>query len=179
MSSTSSATAPDVQATQRWIARSLGAAGGRFGLLLVALVALMAAAPLIVTRPMSDAVLAVFTGSVLLAGLHAARSGGKPVAVGLALALADFLVGRLAIHFGTQWLILLETLLWLSTLIYVTATILRTIFTSREVTVETLLAAPMRLPAHRPVLGIRLHLHRPDAPQLIPAVAPLERSLGG
>ena len=141
MSSTSSATAPEAQATQRWMSRLPGAAGGRFGLLLVALVGLMAAAPLIVTRPMSDAVLAVFTGAVLVAGLHAARSGGKPVAVGLALALADFLVGRLTIHFGTQWLILLETLLWLFTLIYVTAMILRTIFTSRDVTVETLLAA--------------------------------------
>ena len=116
-------------------------AGGRFGLLLVALVGLMAAAPLIVDRPMSDAVLAVFTGAVLVAGLHAARPGGKPLAVGLALALADFLAGRLTIHFGTQWLIMLETLLWLSTLIYVTATILRTIFTSRDVTLETLLAA--------------------------------------
>ena len=101
----------------------------------------MTAAPLIVTRPMSDAVLAVFTGAVLVAGLHAAQSGGKPVAVGLALALADFLVGGLTVHFGTHWLILLKTLLWLSTLIFVTATVLRTIFTSREVTVETLLAA--------------------------------------
>jgi len=108
---------------------------------LVALVALMTAAPLIITSPVSDAVLTLFTGAVLVAGLHAARPGGKAMAVGLALALADFLIGRCTIHFGTRWLILLQTVLWMSTLIYVTATILRAIFASRAVTVETLLAA--------------------------------------
>jgi hypothetical protein len=45
------------------------------------------------------------------------------------------------VHFGARWLVLLQTVLWLSTLIYVIATILRAIFASREVTVETLLAA--------------------------------------
>jgi hypothetical protein len=89
----------------------------------------------------SHAVLALFTGAVLVASLHAARPGGKSVVVGLALALADFLIGRFTSHFGTRWLVLLETVLWMSTLIYVTATILRAIFESREVTVETLLAA--------------------------------------
>ena len=63
------------------------------------------------------------------------------MAVGLALALANFLIGRCTGQFGTRWLILLQTVLWMSTLIYVTATILRAIFASREVTVETLLAA--------------------------------------
>jgi hypothetical protein len=90
-----------------WTSRLLIAAGGKFGLLLVALVALMTVAPLIITSPVSDAVLTLFTGAVLVASLHAARPGGKPMAVGLALALADFLIGRCTIHFGTRGLVLL------------------------------------------------------------------------
>ena len=125
----------------RWTSRLLSAAGGKFGLLLVALVALMGAAPLVLVSPGSDAVLTLFTGAVLVASLHAARPGGKSVAVGLALALADFLVGRCTAQFGTRWLVLLQTVLWMFTLIYVIATILRAIFASLEVTVETLLAA--------------------------------------
>jgi hypothetical protein len=124
----------------RWTSGLLGAAGGKFGLLLVALVALMGAAPLI-PSPGSEAVLTLFTGAVLVASLHAARPGGRPVAIGFALALADCLIGRCTAYFGTRWLVLLQTVLWLSTLIYVIATILRAIFASREVTVQTLLAA--------------------------------------
>ena len=54
---TSFATAAEVVRTQRRTSRVLGQAGGRFGLLLVALVALMAAAPLILASLVSDAVL--------------------------------------------------------------------------------------------------------------------------
>ncbi len=124
----------------RWISRLLSAAEGKFGLLLVALVALVGAAPLIPSSA-GDTVLTLFTGAVLVASLHAARPGRKPMAVGLALALADFLIGRSTVHFGTRWLVLLQAALWMSTLIFVIATILRAIFASREVTVETLLAA--------------------------------------
>ena len=140
MAITPSGPAPAVGGAARWTSRLLGTGEGKFGLLLVALVTLMGAAPLIFS-PVSDAVLTLFTGAVLMAGLHAARPGGKPIAVGLALVLADFLIGRCTGHFGTWWLILLQTVLWMSTLIYVIATILRAIFASREVTVETLLAA--------------------------------------
>jgi hypothetical protein len=118
----------------------LSAAEGKFGPLLVALVALMGAAPLIPSS-VSDAVLTLFTGAVLVASLHAARPGAKPMAIGLALALADFLIGRCTVHFGMPWLVLLQTVLWTSTLIYVIAAILRAIFASRDVTAETLLAA--------------------------------------
>jgi hypothetical protein len=141
MAITPSRPAPEVVESERWTSRFLSAAGGKFGLLLVALVALMGAAPLVLVSPGSDAVLTLFTGAVLVASLHAARPGGKPVAVGLALALADFLVGRCTAQFGTRWLVLLQTVLWMFTLIYVIATILRAIFASLEVTVETLLAA--------------------------------------
>lgn len=141
MVTTPSGPAPAVGRAARWTSRLLSAAEGKFGLLLVALVALMGGAPLIIASPGSDAVLTLFTGAVLVASLHAARPGGKPMVVGLALALADFLIGRCTMHFGTRWLILLQTVLWMSTLIYVTATILRAIFASQEVTVETLFAA--------------------------------------
>ena len=141
MATTPSGPAPAVVGAAQWTSRLLSAAEGKFGLLLVALVALMGAAPLIIADPGSDAVLTLFTGAVLFASLHAARPGGKPVVVGLALVLAGFLIGRCTILFGTRWLVLLQTVLWLSTLIYVTAAILRAIFASREVTVETLLAS--------------------------------------
>jgi hypothetical protein len=118
----------------------LSAAEGKFAPLLVALVALMGAAPLI-PGAASDTMLTLFTGAVLVASLHAARPGGKPMAIGLALALADFLIGRCNVHFGARLLVVLQTVLWMSTLIYVIAMILRAVFASREVTVETLLAA--------------------------------------
>jgi len=93
MAITTSGPAPEVAGAGGWSSRLLAAAGGKFGVLLVALVALMAAAPLIVAGPVSDALLRLFTGAVLVASLHAARPGGKPVVVGLALALADLLIG--------------------------------------------------------------------------------------
>ena len=96
---------------------------------------------ILIPSPVSDAVLTLFTGAVLVASLHAARPGAKPMAIGLALALADFLIGRCTVHFGMPWLVLLQTVLWTSTLIYVIAAILRAIFASRDVTAETLLAA--------------------------------------
>ncbi len=63
------------------------------------------------------------------------------VAVGLGLALADFLIGRCIVQFGTRWLVLLQTVLWISTLIYVIATIFQAIFASRDVAMETRQAA--------------------------------------
>ena len=120
--------------------RLLGAAAEKFGLLGVALVALMGAAPLIPSKA-SHAVLTLFTGAVLVASLHASQPGKRPLAIGLALAVADFLIGRCTSHLDTRWLVLLQTVVWMSTLIYVMATILRGIFASREVRLETLLAA--------------------------------------
>jgi hypothetical protein len=61
--------------------------------------------------------------------------------IGLAVALADFANGRCAVYLGSRWLVLLQIVLWMSTMIYVTATILPAVFDSREVTLETLLAA--------------------------------------
>jgi hypothetical protein len=101
----------------------------------------MGAAPLGMASPASQAALTLFTGAVLVAGLRAARPGVRPVVVGLALALAEFLIGLCTIHSGSRWFVLLRTVLWMSMLTYVTAMILRVIFASREVTAATLLAA--------------------------------------
>ena len=62
----------------QWASRLLSAAAGKFGLLGVALVALMGAAPLIPSAA-SHAVLALFTGAVLVVSLHAARPGDSIV----------------------------------------------------------------------------------------------------
>jgi hypothetical protein len=83
------------------------------------------------------------------------------MAVGLALTLTDFLIGRCTINFGTRWLMLPHALLWMSTLIYIIAPILRAVFGSREMTARSLLvlADPGQgLPDHR-----RDHPLSPDA----------------
>jgi hypothetical protein len=135
------ASAPEVRVVVRPRYKILRAAGGKFGILLLALVALMASAPLIIEGSSWNAVLTLFTGAVMVASLHAARPGAKSVAIGLALALTDFGVGRCVVAFGARWLVLLQAVLWLSTLIYVSATILEAIFESESVTLETLQAS--------------------------------------
>jgi hypothetical protein len=137
--STGSVTASAAGARRR--SRVLGAAGGRFGLLLLALVALMASTPLIIQGPVWNSLLSLFTGAVLVASLHAARPGGKPVLFGLALAVADFGMGRLAAVVDARWLFLLQALLWLSTLVFVTVMLLEAIFEDGGATLETLQAS--------------------------------------
>ena len=66
MAITTSRPAPAVGRAARWRSRLLGAGEGKFGLLLLALVTLMGEAPLIFS-PVSDAVLTLFTGAVLVA----------------------------------------------------------------------------------------------------------------
>ena len=121
--------------------RLLRAAGRKFGILLVALIALLASAPLIVDRPAGHIAFALFADTVLVAGIHAARPGGSALAVGLLLAVADFAIGRLAILEGGRWLLLLQIVLWLSILVFVAGTILEVIFESERVGVETLQAS--------------------------------------
>jgi hypothetical protein len=122
----------------------LRAAGGPFGILLVAVVALLTSAPLLVATTGGDVALNLLAGTVLVASLHAARPGGKAVAFGLAMALADFGVGRLVALHGVgnlSWVLLLQVLLWLAILIFTTATILEAIFASRSVSLQTLQAS--------------------------------------
>lgn len=131
----------DGAARGRRRAKVLTAASGKFGLLLVALIALMAMTPIIIQGPIWDQALSLFTGAVLLAGLHAARPGEKPVVIGLGLAALDFAMGRCAAWTGVHWIIVLQILLWLITLLYVTVTILESIFEDNDVTIGTLQAS--------------------------------------
>ncbi|MFO0952702.1 MAG: hypothetical protein U0835_16450 [Isosphaeraceae bacterium] len=124
--------------TWRWLST---ATTGKFGLLMMALIALMASTPLIIEGRTSNSFLVIFTGAVLVASLHAARPGRGPVGIGLGLAVADFLMGRLTAAYGSHTLIFVQLSMWLATLVFVTATILESIFESDEVTVETLQAA--------------------------------------
>lgn len=141
MGTTRPASGPEAGCRARPRSPLLVAAGGKFGILLVALVALMAATPIIIEGPAWNALISLFTAAVLVASLHAARPGERAVAIGFALALADFGIGRCSAAFGSRWLVLLQIVLWLATLIYVTATILETVFASAVVTLETLQAA--------------------------------------
>jgi hypothetical protein len=102
---------------------------------------MLASAPLIVDRPVGHIAFALFADAVLVASLHAARPGGSTLAIGLLMAVADFAIGRLAILEGVRWLLLLQIVLWLSILAFVTGTILKVIFESERVAVETLQAA--------------------------------------
>ena len=121
--------------------RLVNSAGGKFGLLLLALVALITGAPLIIANPISNAFIALLTGGVLVSGLHAARPGGRPVIIGIGLTLADFAIGRGMLFYYSHWLALLQLVLWIFTLTYVTIVILGLIFESQDVTLDTLLAS--------------------------------------
>jgi hypothetical protein len=113
-------------------------------MLLVALVALTATAPLVLEARAGDIALSLIADAVLIASLHAARPGGRAVAIGVILALVDFGIGRLIAletFQGARWLLLLQVLLWLSILIFVTAMILEAIFATESVSVETLQAS--------------------------------------
>jgi hypothetical protein len=119
----------------------LRAAGGRFGLLLVALIALMATTPLVLDQPRGNLLLGLFTDVALVASLHAAQPGRRALAVGIALAVADLLIGRLVHVEGGWWLVALQAALWLATLVFVVTMILETMFESEDVTIETLQAS--------------------------------------
>jgi hypothetical protein len=121
-----------------WLFRGLG---GKFGFLLIAVVALLLSAPLIAEGWGWNLLLNLFASAVLVAGLQAARPGRRSLRIGLILAATDLIIGRLVLLEGGRWLVVVQAVLWLGTLLYVTLTILDMVFTSKEVDVDTLLAA--------------------------------------
>jgi len=118
----------------------LRAAGGKFGYLLIAMVALLLSAPLIAQERGSSFLLAVFASAVLVASLYAARPERRALAIGLALALVNLGLGRLVHIEGASWLVVLQAAMWLSTLLFVTVTILGAVFERERVDIETLQA---------------------------------------
>jgi hypothetical protein len=83
----------------------------------------------------------LFGCAVMVAGLQAARPGRRALVTGLVLSTTDLAIGRLIFHQGGRWLVGLQAVLWLATLVYATVEILGTVFERQEVEVETLLAA--------------------------------------
>jgi hypothetical protein len=119
----------------------LGAARGKFGYLLVALIALLMTAPVMSQSWAWRSVLTSFVAGVLIAGLYAVRPGRPALIAGGLVAAAEFAIGRLTVAYPTHWLILAHVMLWLVALVYVTAAILERVLDSSEVTLETLQAA--------------------------------------
>jgi hypothetical protein len=134
----SPAASTEAERAGSWLLRAVG---GKFGYLLVALIALLLSAPLVVEGWGWNLLLGLFASAVLVASLQAARPGRRSLRVGLALALADLGIGRLVLIEGGRWLVVLQAVLWLSTLVYVTFAILDAIFGREGVDVETLQAA--------------------------------------
>jgi voltage-gated potassium channel len=121
--------------------RLLGAARGKFGYLLVALTALLLSAPVMTESWVWKVLIALFVAGVLVAGLYAVRPGRRSIVVGLGLASVEFTIGRLAAVHEARWLLLLQILLWIVALLYVTVSILEWVLGSPEVTLATLQAA--------------------------------------
>ena len=86
----------EVAATGRASVHVFHAAGGKFGYLLVALIALLLSAPLLVEGLIWNLGLKLFACTVLVASLYAARPGRRSLALGLILASIDLGVGRVA-----------------------------------------------------------------------------------
>ena len=121
--------------------RLLGAARGKFGYLLLALIVFLATAPVIAESHAWKLVLAGFGSGLLIAGLHAARPGKRSLIVGLVVAAVEFGIGRMVDIHGSRWLLLAQVLFWLLAMTYVAFEILEKVLGSAEVTLETLQAA--------------------------------------
>ena len=179
MAITPSGLAPAVGRAARWTSRLLSAAAGKFGLLVVALVALMGAAPLIIPSPASRR---------RAHALHRGRAGGEPPR-GPAGRETDG--GRARPGPGG----LPDRAVYLPLRHPVARPA-----PDRALDVDPDLrhghdppghlrepgsdrgdppGGALRLPADRPVRGVRLHPHRPDVPGLVPGVARAGPRLGG
>ncbi|MGO9597123.1 MAG: hypothetical protein ACLP7Q_03785, partial [Isosphaeraceae bacterium] len=121
--------------------RLLRAAHGKYGTLLLALLALLVTAPVINESQAWRIVLSLLAAWLIVAGLVAARPGRGTLVLGLILAAADFGIGQLAAYDATAWLLRLQALLWLLTLAFVSVAILEVVLESQPVTLETLQAA--------------------------------------
>ncbi|HEU5117692.1 MAG TPA: potassium channel family protein [Isosphaeraceae bacterium] len=121
--------------------RSSMAFDGRYGRLLVALIAVIALAPLVVQGWAWKLVLAVLASAILVTGLYAVRPTRPMLHLGLLLASVDISIGQASSWFSVEWLRVLQTILWLLTLLFVTGWILESILAGSGATIETLQAA--------------------------------------
>lgn len=119
----------------------LRAARGKFGYLLITLVALLVSAPVITEGLPAQMALSLLASSVLVAGLFAARPSLRALFAGLFLAAVDLGIGRLTHLHPEPWIIIFQAVLWLGTLLMVAVIILEVVLASRPVTLSTLQAA--------------------------------------
>jgi hypothetical protein len=127
----------EVELAESWLLRAVG---GKFGHLLLALVALLVSSPLILEGWLWNLLLRLFASAVLVASLQAARPGRTSLWIGLGLALVDLVIGQLTLIEGIRGLVVLQVALWLGTLVFVTIVILDAVFTSEYVDAETVQA---------------------------------------
>ena len=121
--------------------RVLRILGGRFGPLLVALIALILTAPVAASGGAWALAVSIFAAAVLVASLYAAWPRRRSLAVGLALAATDVGISGLASVVGDRGAVLLQISLWLLTLVVVTAALVEAILATSRVTADTILAA--------------------------------------
>lgn len=119
----------------------LRAAHGKYGTLLLALLALLVTAPVMSEGQAWRIVLSLLAACLIVAGLVAARPGRNSLVLGLILAAIDFGIGQVASYDNSLWLLRLQALLWLLTLTFVLVAILEVVLDSQPVTIETLQAA--------------------------------------
>ena len=119
----------------------LVATRGKFGALLVALIALLVTAPVMAEGVAWRAAITLSVGGVLVAGLYAVQPGRRSLYAGLAVAFVEFAIGRAAAFHPSYTLVLAQIVLWLVALAYVTVVILEWVLDNPEVTFETLQAA--------------------------------------
>jgi hypothetical protein len=119
----------------------LKAARGKFGFLLLTLLALLVSAPVIIQGVSTQFFLAVLASTVLVAGMFAAVPRVRSLVAGLALAVVDLGIGQLSQANPAPWVFLMQAALWLGTLLLVTVIILEVVLASRPVTLQTLQAA--------------------------------------
>lgn len=121
--------------------RLLGAARGKFGYLIVAQIALLASAPIMIEGWAFRILITLFVAGLLVAGLYAVRPTRRSLVIGIVVAVVEFTIGRLAADYAVRWLFVMQLLLWVTALLYVTVAILDWVLDSPEVTFETLQAA--------------------------------------
>jgi hypothetical protein len=121
--------------------RLLGAARGKFGYLLLALIVFLTTAPVIAESHARKLVLAGLGSGLLIAGLYAARPGKQSLVVGLVVAAVEIGIGRMGDIHASRLLVLAQALLWLLAMTYVAFEILEKVLGSVEVTLETMQAA--------------------------------------
>jgi len=121
-----------------WLFRALG---GKYGVLLATLIALVACSPLITINRACSVAIATLTSGTLVACIYAASPRRRSLALGVFLAAADLVIGQLAAIEGFQFLHCLQFTLGTIIMLYAACVLLQAILDGGRVTIDTLQAA--------------------------------------